>query len=462
MKKSKLLLPLLALSLVVVGCNTNNNNSSEATSTQSESSSVLEGFNSISDVSSLFQTYNSSQDYNFMAKYSYSTVYQRQYVDTVSTDYQFMNGITQLTYELNGTYSTDYLYENPEKDIYTYYLDMGAQKEYQTISGTNQYYAQYVAAIDTMNISDIDWAENFLVNEDKKVLVTKDSDSLLEMGKHIFGDKTGEYWEDLKVSYKDGYITKIEAISIYMERVYYFTVTLSDHTWVNIELPKASQEYVGAKPFYSDEVYRGTTLTDDQASIIEFLDDPRKANYTVSTLWEQVQNGSVTTNTVTTSSKYADGNASYTYKSNSDNLTHNDFLISNSNGTYTYYADDGMGVHTSYMSGTQEYSSNVSTFALDQINLSSLKASDFLYNDSAKCFMPKDAATERKLVASVFGQADYYFGLHIYFADGKITKVETSLFMEQSNQVASYKKTYTISDIGTTSITYPSDVDTTI
>jgi hypothetical protein len=76
--------------------------------------------------------------------------------------------------------------------------------------------------------------------------------------------------------------------------------------------------------------------------------------------------------------------------------------------------------------------------------------------------MPKDAATERKLVASVFGQADYYFGLHIYFADGKITKVETSLFMEQSNQVASYKKTYTISDIGTTSITYPSDVDTTI
>ena len=472
--KKKLLLPLMVLSLTLVGCNTPTN-SSNSTSPVSDdivsndstntSSSYSEGevshLEQITDVSKLFQTYSKKSDFNFACKYEYSTVYKRQYVETVTSDYQFMNGIIQMTY-LNtseNAYHTDYLYENAAENIYKYYLDMGKQKEYQTISGDNQYYAQYVASMDQIDISDIDWKENFLVDTTKKVISPKDDEAKLEIGKHIFGDNAGEYWEKLDISYDNGYITKIDAISIYMERVYYFTVTLSDHTWVNIELPNATQEYIGSKPYYEHETYSGISLNEEQALALQFLNNARDANYSVSTRWELVNNGEVIpTAFIETTTKYADGNAAYTYTNQTTQKTKTDYLVSNKNGSFTLYVVDDNGIRQGYASGTQEYTQNITNFSLDQLNLSGLKASDFVYNAEAGYAMPKNNETEKTLVGNIFGFKDNYYGLHIYFENNAISKVETSLYLVSGDSIASYKKTYTITNIGTTTIEYPSDI----
>lgn len=457
--KKKLLLTLMSLSFALVGCGNKNSSSSE--SQQGSSSSEASSYEKITDVNSLFTTYESKYDYNFVVSYEYSTVYKRQYVETIKNDYQYMDGIVQLTY-LNpndSNYYTDYLYENPKENIYTYYVDMGAQKEYQTISGDNQYYAQYVATMDKLDIAGVDWAEDFLVNKETKTLTPKDDEVKTEVGKKIFGDNPGEYWEKIDVSYDKGYITKIDAVSIYMERVYYFTINLSYHTLVNIELPKATKEYVGSKPYYQDETYAGVALSNDQKTALQFLVNARDANYTVNTRWDLVDNGELVAGAyVETTSKYADGNAEYTYTNQSTKQTKTDYLISNKNGSYTLYVVDDYNIRQAYASGTNEYSQNITNFSLDQLNLSALDANDFIYNQEKGYIMPKNKETETKLVGKIFGFADNYYGLHIYLENNVISKVETSLYLVSGDSIASYKKIYSISNIGTTTIDYPSDI----
>lgn len=469
MKSKKLLLvSLLSLSVVCVSCtpsSSSSTSSSETTSTTTSSTpsttsdASSEGeYTSITDVNKLFKTYTSKSEFNFALTYTVSTIANRQHVGTWTTDYQYQDNKIQITYEEDGAFYTDYFYEDEDKNIYEYYIDMGGQSEYQLIDGENEYYFQFSSSIDELNLSNIDWADAFLVNEETKTLNPIDNATLTEAAKHIFGDRANEYWEKLVVKYDKGYISEISAISIYRETVYYYTIEFADQDWVNIELPTATQDYVGNQPFYKNEEYVGVALTSDQASAIEFLENSHDANYSVSCLWEQVILGSMTGATVKTASKYADGNAEYRYTNATTNITYTDYLIDSGNGQYTYYTDNANGTHTPSISGTEEYNNAVANFALDQLNLASLKASDFIYNEEKGYIMPKDKATEQKMVGTIFGYSDYYYGLHIYLENNVISKLETSLYIESGTSIASYKKTYTLTSIGTTTISYPSDV----
>ena len=470
MKNKKLLLvSLLSLSMICVSCtpSSSSSSSSEAKSesstttsstTSSESTSSEEKYTSISDVSKLFKTYNSKSEFNFSLTYTVSTVTNRQHVGTLVTDYQYQDNKIQITYEEDGEFYTDYFHEDEATNTYEYYIDMGGQKEYQLIDGENEYYFQFSSAIDKLDLSNIDWADTFLVNEEKKTLNPIDSACLTEVAKHIFGDRANEYWEKLVINYDGGFISKINAISIYRESVYYYSIVFADQDWVNIELPTTTQDYVGNQPYYKNEEYTGVALTEEQASAIEFLENSHDANYSVSCLWEQVILGSMTGATVHTSSKYADGNAEYRYTNATTNITYTDYLVDSGNGQFTYYQDNADGTHTPNLSGTEEYNNAVANFALDQLNLASLDASDFIYNAEKGYIMPKDKATEQKLVGSIFGFSDYYYGLHIYLENNVISKLETSLYIESGTSIASYKKTYTLTSIGTTTINYPNDI----
>lgn len=457
MKNKKLLVSLLALSFALVGCQPSSSSSNSQDSTSSTSSGS--SFNSITNIGNILNTYSSRDEYNFAVKFKYSTVTNRVHSGTFETDYQYEGKKLQLTYEADGAFFTDYFYEDEAANTYEYYIDMGEAKEYQLIDGENEYYFQFTSQIDKLDLCNIDWEDYFLVNEDTNTLIPADPAKLTEAAKHIFGDKANEYWEELEIKYNnDKYISEINAISIYRETVYYYTLTLENHSWVTFDLPETTGDYVGNQPYYKNEEYKGIALTEKQKGALEFLSDPHDANYTVNTLWEQVILGSMTGASIKTQTLYADGQAEYKYTDVQTNLTYTDYLIEYDSQKYAYYKDNADGTHTPYYSGTQEYENAVVNYALDQFNLAELNADDFIYNEEKGYIMPKDKETEYRLVGKMFGYKDNYFGLHIYLKDNVITKVETSLYMESGTSIASYKKTYTVTNIGTTVINYPSDV----
>jgi hypothetical protein len=359
----------------------------------------------------------------------------------------------QLTYESNSVYYTDYYYVDEANDIYQYLIDMGGTKEYQMIDGTNTYFASFASTIDQMDISSIDWVNDFEFDVDKQIGRPISEEKINEIGKHIFGDQQNETFDSLYVTYSNGYISKVEAISIYQNANYYYTITYEDHGWVNFDLPTTTKDYVGNAPYYNNETYEGEALTTAQAQAIEIFDNSASVNYTTSSYWEQVQLGETTGTSFTTKCVYADNQCAFSYTDASTGTYYTDYLVP-SGSSFIYFADDGAGSYNNYIQGTDEFSSAASTLVLDEIDLSSLKAEDFIYN--GEYIMPKDETTARTILDGMFGYSGVYYGLHIYLSkDNVISKIETSLYSESSTSILSYKKTYTITNIGTSTIKLP-------
>ncbi len=142
-KKSYSLLILTAL--LAVGCNNNNTSSStdnvnssssqiedsSSLSTSSDISSSSEKYETINDVSKLFETYKTDSDYNYIVDFKYDVVQSREYIGGDEKEYLYDGKNLQIDFEYNGSNFVDYLVYDEQKSSWVYYLDDGTQKGYQ-------------------------------------------------------------------------------------------------------------------------------------------------------------------------------------------------------------------------------------------------------------------------------------------------------------------------------------------
>ena len=131
----KLLCSLLSAAMILTGCNNTNDSSSgisgdpsstpsdttlpsessnpsnsstgsESTSDSSSTSEKVENYVEISDVSQLFETYATAEEYDFIANYDCQVVQDRVYQGGWQTEYMFDGTNLLLTYEESGAKST--------------------------------------------------------------------------------------------------------------------------------------------------------------------------------------------------------------------------------------------------------------------------------------------------------------------------------------------------------------------
>ncbi|MCI5746081.1 MAG: hypothetical protein MR270_07375, partial [Erysipelotrichaceae bacterium] len=235
----KIAYTLLVTSMILTGCG-NENDSSSSTNDEtssdlsnveldsSESSSTSNNYVKIDDVSKYFETYSSEEDYNFTFEYQCDLIANRNYQGGWKTSYILDGYNMLLTYESDGIHYVDYYIYDEETDQMIYYLDNGSGK-YKYLDMDNEFYFSYVSYIDYFELVGIDFEEDMLFDLDNNICVPKDDLAKDSIGRTIFGDNPNEYWHKIEISYKDGYISAINAISIYQEVTYYYTITLSNH-----------------------------------------------------------------------------------------------------------------------------------------------------------------------------------------------------------------------------------------
>lgn len=460
MKKKTIYLLVLLSIISLSGCATDNNNSSNNSASNNSTLEFEDGYKKVSSVDNLFKTYNNKGEFNFELEFSCDVVYHREYYDSWETDYLFNGNDIQITYESNGQFYTDYYHEDVKNNTYTYLIDMGGGKKYQSIDGTNEYFFQYYSQIDQINIDDIDWTNDFIFNLEENKAKPINESITNEIAKKVLGDKANEYFDSFVVTYEEGYITSIESVSIYREATYYYHLKLDNHDWVDFDLPVAEKEYEGFHPYFNKEVYEGTALSSAQVSAIEVVPES-KPNYTVDTTWTYVDmEDLIPARSVNTHSVYDNDKQAYTWTNASTKKTYTDYLVENSLYGYVCFKENDYGTHDAIPMGDDNFEIAISLIAQDQINITGLDSSSYIYNGTY--IMPKDLETEQDVLKQIFGQTygPYYHGLHIYLTEDEsaIDKVETSLFIEYDDgTIMNYVKVFTISDIGTSSITLPED-----
>ncbi len=489
----KAIYSLLMISILMTGCEKNNSSSVSSTgdtssserisdsSSSSLNSSSLENssssddetnYVSIDDVSALFHTYNSSEDYDFSANYRCDAISNRNYLGGWETDYMFDGINLLLSYsDSDGSNYTDYFIYDENSDQMIYYLDYG-NNLYKYLDVENEYYFNYVSLIDYFELQAIEWEDDMLFDLNNQVCIPVDNLTKDKIGRQIFGDNPNEYWHKVEISWEDGYISKVEAISIYQEVTYYYTVTLTDHGFAQgaVKVPDNVEKFTNPyQPYLKDkEEYTGVALTTQQADALTLFTNEQNMNYTADIRWNVVSNDMVLDSTYIDFKLLAEnGNYEYSYAdSQSSLLTHYFYLLSGSSSNYPvcFMDEDFDGIFTTLTYGMDEYESYVSQIYLDRVLLYGLNPEDFIYDEEKGYITAKDMATEEKYCSSLFFYENYYGGLRIYLKEDNtgnlvLDKIVTSIFMAAENgSYYSFVKTYTFTDIGTTSISYPDGV----
>lgn len=477
----KIAYTLLVTSMILTGCG-NENDSSSSTNDEtssdlsnveldsSESSSTSNNYVKIDDVSKYFETYSSEEDYNFTFEYQCDLIANRNYQGGWKTSYILDGYNMLLTYESDGIHYVDYYIYDEETDQMIYYLDNGSGK-YKYLDMDNEFYFSYVSYIDYFELVGIDFEEDMLFDLDNNICVPKDDLAKDSIGRTIFGDNPNEYWHKIEISYKDGYISAINAISIYQEVTYYYTITLSNHGYASgsVIVPDNAEEYINPnQPYYKGrETYTGNALTTKQADALTMFSSEETMNYTIDSVWTIVYNGEIKEDSHIDFKLLAEnGNYEYSYADSSyPTLMHYFYLVSTGSTYPLCYLDedfDGNFTVTSY--GMDDYESYVSQIYLDRILLFAINPDDFIYDENKGYITAKDAQTEQKYCDQLFYFADTYGGLRIYLKetdDGSLVfdKIETSVYIVQSdNSVYSFVKTYTFTNVNETKISYPDGI----
>ncbi|MCI5745702.1 MAG: hypothetical protein MR270_05410, partial [Erysipelotrichaceae bacterium] len=263
----------------------------------------------------------------------------------------------------------------------------------------------------------------------------------------------------------------INAISIYQEVTYYYTITLSNHGYAtgSVIVPDNAEEYINPnQPYYKGrETYTGNALTTKQADALTMFSSEETMNYTIDSVWTIVYNGEIKEDSHIDFKLLAEnGNYEYSYADSSyPTLMHYFYLVSTGSTYPLCYLDedfDGNFTVTSY--GMDDYESYVSQIYLDRILLFAINPDDFIYDENKGYITAKDAQTEQKYCDQLFYFADTYGGLRIYLKetdDGSLVfdKIETSVYIVQSdNSVYSFVKTYTFTNVNETKISYPDGI----
>lgn len=471
---------LLMVSVIVASCDHHSSSSSSSVdssssigisdASDSSTSNETRNYQRIQNVSALFETYEKADEYNYIALYQCDTIANREYQGGWETSYMF-DGINMLlTYTAGGANYTDYFIYDQEKDQMIYYLDAGNGK-YQYLDMDNEYYFNYVAYIDYFELAGIEWEEDMQFDLENKVCIPIDDVAKDRVGRMIFGDNPNEYWHKVEVYWEDGYISRIEAISIYQEVTYYYTVTLSDHGYTegSVKVPENAEEFTNPYQPYlkGKEEYTGDALSSEQANALNLFTMEQDMNYTVDIRWTFVYEGIVQEDSYLDFHLEAeDGNYMYSYADGESSLlTHYFYLLSNPSNYPVCFADEDFdGTFSAITYGMDEYEAYVGQIYLDRVLLYGFDSSDFIYDETKGYITAKDEATEEKYCTSLFYYQDTYGGLRIYLKEDEsgnlvLDKIVTSFYTAtESGSYYSFVKTYTFSSLHTTSIDYPDGV----
>ena len=477
----KLIYSLLTLSIMLGGCQTPSNSASSNESTNSTPStndstnsetSISGNFVEVEDVSTLFETYESYEDYDYVCNYSCEAIQNRQYIGGWETYYMIDGSDLLMRYsDSTGAIYTDYYIYDAATDQMIYYLDMG-NDVYQYLDYDNEFYFNYASYIDYFELAGIEWEEDMVFDLENNVAIPANNAAKDRVGKTIFGDNANEYWHEVKVYWEEGFISKVEAISIYQEVTYYYTVELSDHTYVDgsIKVPANVEEFTNPYQPYlkGKEEYTGGALSQAQIDALTIFDDESSMNYTVDVTWTYVVDGVLYEDYFLEFDLEAQ-NGSYHYYYNdaeSSLVTYHYYLLSTNAASYpVLFEDDNLdGSYNPITYGMDEYESYVSSIYLDRVLFYGLDANDFIYDETKGYITAKDAVTEDNYCTSIFYFASSYGGLRIYLKDDGngnlvLDKIVTSVYIaDESGSAYSFLKTYTFSNINSTTIEYPDGV----
>lgn len=482
----KLIYCLMAFTCVLTGCDTpESSDSSDVTvpdspsssevenssdSSSSEDNKVTHNYVEIDDVSKLFDTYETDSEYDYMADYKCEVISDRQYVGGWQTTYMYDGINLLLSYESTAGIVTDYYIYDEATNQMIYYVNNG-NNTYQFLDEENEYYFNYVSLIDHFELAGIEWEDDLKFDLENKVCTPKDNLAKDKIGRLIFGDNTNEYWHDIQIFWEDGYISKVEAISIYQDATYYFDITLSEHGYTSgsVKVPDNVVEFVDPnKPFLEgQETYTGNALSKAQADALTLFSDEHSMNYTVDVTWTAIYNSEVSTSSQDFHLKAVNGNYEYTYEDpNAYGLTNYTYLLSGSASSYPicFVDPDYDGVYTTVTNGMNEYEAYVGNIYLDRVLLFNINPEDFIYDETKGYITAKDQETEELYCGNLFYYTQGYGGLRVYLKetdDGSLVldKIITSMYStDDSGNIYSFLKTYNFSNINSTTITYPDGV----
>lgn len=480
----KLLCSLLTAAIVLTGC-TNTTDSStggtntdvpsvtpsfdhdstpDVSSTPEESTPVVENnFVEIDDVSELFETYQTADDYDYIANYSCQVIQDRNYVGGWETEYMFDGTDMSLSYSEQGTTYTDYYINN------VYYMDNGSGT-YKSLHEDNEFYFSMVSIIDYFELAGIEWEDDLVFDLENKVAVPTDKVAKDKVGRTIFGSNVNEYWHEVEIYWEDGYICKVEAVSIYQEAIYYYTVELSEHGFIagSIKAPIAEEFTNPYQPYFKGkEVYTGETITDEQFAAMNIFTSEFDMNYTVDISWEYVIDGELTGYTTDYNLLAADGSYKYSYADPEyAALIHEFYLLNESSSNYPliFMDEDFNGEWDFVTYGMTDYEAYYSLIYLDVVKFYGFEKEDFIYDEAKGYITAANEQLEQSYCNSVFSFVDSYAGFRIYLKDGEngtkvLDKIVTSVFItDETGAAYSFVKTYTFTQINSTTIEYPDGV----
>lgn len=485
----KLLCSLLTATMVLAGCSNTNDSStggidstvpsttpsiedsstskdsstpSDTTSSSSDVENVGE-FVEIDDVSELFETYDSAEDYDFIANYSCQVVQDRAYAGGWETEYMFDGTNMSLSYTEQGTTYTDYYID------YVYYMDNGSGS-YKSLHEDNEYYFGMVSIIDYFELAGIEWEDDMVFDLENHVAIPTDKVAKDKVGRTIFGSNANEYWHEVEIYWEDGFISKVEAVSIYQEAIYYYTVELSEHGFIagSIKAPVADEFTNPNQPHLKgQEEYTGVAITDEQFAAMNIFTDEFNMNYTVDISWEYVIDGELTGYTTDYKLLAADGNYEYSYADATyPQLIHYFYMLNENSTNYPLiFMDEDFDDNYDFVTyGMTDYEAYYSLIYLDVVKFYGFEQEDFIYDETKGYITAKNEELEQAYCNAVFSFTDSYAGFRVYLKDANdgskvLDKIVTSVYITDENGSAySFVKTYTFTQVNSTTITYPDGV----
>lgn len=487
----KLLCSLLSAAMILTGCSNTNDSSSgisgdpsstpsdttlpsessnpsnsstgsESTSDSSSTAEKVENYVEISDVSQLFETYATAEDYDFIANYDCQVVQDRVYQGGWQTEYMFDGTNLLLTYEESGATYTDYFIDG------VYYMDNGAGV-YKSLHEDNEFYYTLVSTIDYFELAGIEWEDDMIFDLENHVAIPSSKIAKDKVGRTIFGSNANEYWHEVKIHWEDGYISKIEAVSIYQEVTYYYTVELSEHGFTagSVKAPVAEEYTNPYQPYLKGkEEYTGVAITDEQYAAINMFTSEFDMNYTVDISWEYVIDGELTGYTTDYKLLAQDGNYEYSYADpEAPTLIHYFYMLNENATSYPLiFMDEDFNSEWEFVTyGMTDYESYYSLIYLDVVKLFNIDKADLIYDEQKGYITAASEEIELDYCNDIFSFVDSYAGLRIYLKEDNgslvLDKIVTSVYItDESGAYYSFLKTYTFTQINSTTIQYPDGV----
>lgn len=349
----------------------------------------------------ILDKYADSANWNFIIE---MVVYEDG--DLYSSDYFGYNG-TDIMYkfeetDLDGvsTVYTDYIIPTDDDDVwYKYYSDMGNGK-YKVVDITEDLY-------DTMYFPEI-WLDNintFEFTQEDDHYVANDPQSF---GDEVYGSAIGVVYTKAELYTKDGEITKLVFLSdeTYNNKTHKVEsiFTLTQHGTLDFDISKLVIDNG------DDPVVDPTDIN----SILKSYENPANWNFVVNSAvsydgeLEYEEEFSHLGNIL----RYAHGNDS----DSTDLTTYVDYIVYNSELSYTHYGDLGGGLYE--ITNIDEY--NYGYIYFPMLYLDYLSSCSFnLVGDHYEAVDPQTCGD------NVYGSADgcTYTKLELYVSDGKITKL---------------------------------------